>query len=172
MKHALNTISAAECASLIKRQKTKLIDIRSPSEFNKEHIESAENIQKEQLSSLSFSEQECIIFYCQAGIRTSQIKNQLLQLKAKTIVILDGGLNAWKKAGYHTKLDKKAPIPIMHQVQIIVGIMVLIGVILGFWLSAYFTLISAFFGLGLLFAGLSGFCGLAKLLMLLPYNQR
>ena len=59
----------------------------------------------------------------------------------------------------------------MRQVQIIVGLMVIFGIVLGLTISPYLSLISLFFDAGLLFAGISGFCGLASLLMFLPYNK-
>ena len=40
--------------------------------------------------------------------------------------ILDGGLDAWKKAGLPVTLDRSQPIDIMRQVQIAAGSLVLI----------------------------------------------
>ncbi|BCD91223.1 sulfurtransferase [Francisella halioticida] len=56
--------------------------------------------------------------------------------------------------------------------KIIVGFMVILGVVLSFTVSQYFAILSGFFGAGLLFAGLSGTCGLAIMLEFLPYNKR
>lgn len=70
------------------------------------------------------------------------------------------------------KKNVKEPLPIMRQVQIIVGFMVLLGVVLSFTVSQYFAILSGFFGAGLLFAGLTGTCGLAVMLEFLPYNKR
>ena len=81
-------------------------------------------------------------------------------------------MTAWKKDGNATNKNKNEPLPLMRQVQIIVGFMVILGVVLSYTVSPYFNLLSAFFGAGLLFSGISGFCGLANVLMLLPYNKR
>ena len=86
--------------------------------------------------------------------------------------ILEKGLRGWIKSGGDYIRHKDEPIPIMRQVQITAGLLVLIGIILGFSVSIYFTLLSAFIGAGLVFAGLSGWCGMAKVLMLLPYNKK
>lgn len=59
----------------------------------------------------------------------------------------------------------------MRQVQIAAGSLVLLGVILGYGVSTGFFLLSAFVGAGLLFAGVSGFCGMARLLMKMPWNR-
>lgn len=172
MSDKCKLVSAKACLDILKNDQAILIDIRQFDEFNKEHIAQGKNIHPEKLNSEEFSKDDILIVHCQAGVRTKQIQGELAKLPVKEIYIMAGGINAWKKEGFETIVNKKAPLPIMRQVQIIVGLMVLIGVVLGFLISPYFTLVSAFFGLGLLFAGLSGFCGLAKILMLFPYNRQ
>jgi hypothetical protein len=48
--------------------------------------------------------------------------------------------------------------------------MVLVGVGLGLTVSPWFLALSAFFGAGLTFAGATGTCGLALVLMKMPWN--
>ncbi|MFU2115194.1 DUF2892 domain-containing protein [[Pasteurella] aerogenes] len=59
----------------------------------------------------------------------------------------------------------------MRQVQIVAGSLVLIGVLLGWTTNAAFYLLSCFVGTGLLFAGITGFCGMARLLDKMPWNK-
>ena len=59
----------------------------------------------------------------------------------------------------------------MRQVQIVAGSLVLLGVVLGTTVSPLFLLLSGFVGAGLVFAGLSGWCGMAQLLALAPWNR-
>ena len=68
--------------------------------------------------------------------------------------------------------DRSAPIDIMRQVQIGAGSLVLIGVALGALVAPGFYALSAFVGAGLLFAGATGFCGMAHLLARMPWNRR
>lgn len=164
-------ISVKEFKQLNKDFKVKLIDIRSKQENARENITSAQCIPTEELTIDKFDKDDIVVFHCQTGTRTQQAEGIFKNLGINKVYILDGGLNAWKKDGQQTQVDTKAPLPIMRQVQIIVGFMVVLGVILALTISPYFSLLSAFFGAGLLFAGLSGFCGLAKVLMLLPYNK-
>ena len=77
--------------------------------------------------------------------------------------ILEGGLDAWKKAGLPVTLDRNQPIDIIRQVQIVAGSLVLSGVVLGALVAPGFYALSGFVGAGLLFAGVSGFCGMARL---------
>ena len=59
----------------------------------------------------------------------------------------------------------------MRQVQIAAGGMVLLGVLFGAAVSPWFYLLSGFVGAGLVFAGVSGTCGLAALLRVMPWNR-
>ena len=70
------------------------------------------------------------------------------------------------------KEDKSQPLPLMRQVQIVAGVLILLGVALGYAFSSGFFLLSAFVGAGLTFAGITGFCGMARLLALMPWNRR
>jgi hypothetical protein len=48
---------------------------------------------------------------------------------------------------------------------------VLTGVVLGLFVSPGFFGLSAFVGAGLTFAGATGWCGMAKLLAVMPWNR-
>ena len=87
------------------------------------------------------------------------------------VFVLEGVLGAWKEAGLPTRLDRKQPIELQRQVMIAAGTLILTGLILAYLVSPWFIALSAFMGCGLVFAGLSGWCGLAKLLTLMPWNR-
>jgi hypothetical protein len=57
-------------------------------------------------------------------------------------------------------------------VQIAAGSLVLLGVVLGQVIAPGFYALSAFVGAGLTFAGITGWCGMAKLLALMPWNRQ
>jgi rhodanese-related sulfurtransferase len=151
-----------------------LVDIRGANEYAREHIAGAHCLPLSAISGAflsSYPKDAPIIFHCQSGNRTKQAENKFLSLGFDNVYILEGGMNAWKKYGNTTATNKNEPLPLMRQVQIIVGFMVVLGIFLSYAVSPYFNFLSAFFGAGLLFAGISGFCGLANVLMLLPYNR-
>ena len=85
--------------------------------------------------------------------------------------VLEGGLDAWAKAGLPVEENRSAPMELNRQVQIAAGVLILVGVILGFLVAPGWFGLSAFVGAGLTFAGLSGTCALARVLMLMPWNQ-
>src|SRR5206468_3562031 len=84
--------------------------------------------------------------------------------------VLEGGMNAWRRNRLPVRLGRRR-LPVDRQVQLIAGLMVLTGVVLGAFVSPWFLLIAAFFGAGLMFAGATGTCGLALLLMKTPWNR-
>ena len=60
----------------------------------------------------------------------------------------------------------------MRQVQIVAGSLIVLGVVLGYAVHAGFFLLAGFVGAGLVFAGVTGFCGMAVLLMKMPWNKK
>jgi rhodanese-related sulfurtransferase len=115
---------------------------------------------------------KALVFHCRSGARTSANAPRLAAAANCQAYILDGGIEAWKKAGLPVATDRSQPIEIMRQVQIAAGSLVLLGVVLGVWVAPAFLGLCAFVGAGLVFAGVSGWCGMAKLLGLMPWNRR
>ena len=85
--------------------------------------------------------------------------------------MLEGGIEAWKKLKLPDRVDRKQPIAVARQVQILAGSLVLLGVLLGLLLTPVFYVLSAFVGAGLVFAGITDFCASARLLALMPWNR-
>jgi hypothetical protein len=50
--------------------------------------------------------------------------------------------------------------------------MILAGLMLGAFVHPWFVGLSAFVGAGLVFSGITGTCGMARLLGLMPWNRR
>ncbi|MFC3395960.1 rhodanese family protein [Brenneria rubrifaciens] len=153
-----------------------LIDIRQPEEFAREHIAQARlyplGLLTTQPHQSPAPDASTVIFYCLSGMRSGKNADLLAESVAPAqAVLIDGGLNAWKKSGLSTEVNRKQPIEIMRQVQITAGALIICGVLLGFGVSSAFFLLSAFVGAGLMFAGISGYCGMAKLLMKMPWNN-
>ena len=150
-----------------------LVDIREADEFARSHIIGA---QSQPLSTwakahLSVDPDADVIFTCRSGMRTACACDRLAARVNGDAFVMQGGLDAWTKAGLPVATNADAPMEIMRQVQIAAGALVLIGVLLGFLVSPAWFGLSGFVGAGLTFAGISGFCGMARLLMLAPWNR-
>jgi rhodanese-related sulfurtransferase len=168
----IQTVNAETLKQLIDQNLVQLIDVREPSEFAGEHIAGATLLPLSSFDANKVSRQTSpqVILYCQSSNRSGQAAKKLLEAGFDKVVHLEGGINAWKQAGYPTKVNKNAPISIMRQVQIVAGSLVLTGTILG---SIYpkWLFLSGFVGAGLVFSGTTNTCMMAKLLGKLPYNQ-
>jgi O-antigen/teichoic acid export membrane protein len=75
------------------------------------------------------------------------------------------------RAGLPVRIDRSRPIEIQRQVQLAAGSLVLLGVVLGLTGHPAFYAVAGFVGAGLVFAGLTGWCGMAKLLGRMPWNR-
>ncbi len=172
-QNSLTTVSPAEAEARM-RDGAVLIDIREPDEFARRHIRGAISapLSNWEQAHLTITPDQDVIFTCRSGMRTSAACDRLAARLDGPAYSLDGGLNGWEKAGLSIEVDAKAPLEIMRQVQIGAGSLVLLGILLGFALSPLWFGLSAFVGAGLAFAGITGFCGMARLLMLAPWNRR
>lgn len=167
----LTTLSPADTRTAL-ADGARLIDIRSADEHAREHIPGALNVPLDQIGDLPPGGMP-IIFHCKSGMRTSANASQLAAAaKGAQIHILLGGIDGWRGAGHSTITDRSQPIEIMRQVQITAGALVLAGVMLGLFVSPGFLGLSAFVGAGLMFAGITGWCGMANLLRIMPWNRR
>jgi glyoxylase-like metal-dependent hydrolase (beta-lactamase superfamily II)/rhodanese-related sulfurtransferase len=165
------TLSAEELQAL--RQQGPgplLLDVRSPIEFESERIEGALNVPLDALDARvdELPDGADLVVVCRTGVRAT-IAAESLARTGRRARVLDGGVNAWRRARLPLREGRKR-LPVDRQVQLIAGAMVLTGVGLGLAVSPWFLALAAFFGAGLTFAGVTGTCGLALLLMKLPWN--
>jgi rhodanese-related sulfurtransferase len=165
----LTKIGPAEAARRI-ADGAVLVDIRDPDEFARARVPQARNIPLAKLDRVAGV--PAVIYHCKSGMRTQANEARLAEASDCQAFLLDGGLDAWRKAGLPIAEDHRQPIELMRQVQITAGLLVLSGVILGFTVAPGFFGLAAFVGAGLTFAGLSGWCGMARLLALMPWNRR
>jgi rhodanese-related sulfurtransferase len=165
---ALKTLTPAEARRLVESG-ARLVDIRNPDEFARARVPGAENRPVDELTRVHG--EAPVIFLCRSGMRTAANAGKLAACCGEGY-LLEGGLEGWREAGLPVEEDRTAPLEIMRQVQIAAGSLVLIGVILGFLVSPVLFGLSAFVGAGLVMAGTTGWCGMAHLLALMPWNRR
>jgi rhodanese-related sulfurtransferase len=150
----------------------RLIDIRGADEHARERIPGSENVPLNRIGDLP-RDGRPVVFHCKSGMRTSANAAQLAAAACGVpVYILAGGIDAWRRAGETTFADRAQPLEIMRQVQITAGALVLIGVMLGLFVAPGFFGLSAFVGAGLMIAGMTGWCGMANLLRVMPWNRR
>lgn len=169
---SLPVVTPEQARALLAQGKT-LIDIRQHADWLREHIPEAHSVPLDALANAAmFADKDVVIFHCQSGMRTENNATSLAAaVQPAQAMLMQGGINAWKAAGLPTVVDKRQPLPLMRQVQITAGCLVLAGTLLGLIVSPGFFVVPAFVGAGLMFAGISGWCGMAKLLAVMPWNK-
>ena len=150
-----------------------LIDIREDDEFARRHIPGALSRPLSRFEAVALPEMAGtdVIFTCRSGMRTAANAERLAAPVSGNAFVLEGGLDGWERAGLPVEANRKAPLEMMRQVQIAAGSLVVLGAILGWLVSPAFFALSALVGAGLMFAGISGLCGMARMLALLPWNR-
>ncbi len=164
-------INPAEALAMMADGAT-LVDIREKDEHAREHISDARHHALSKLDRHPPQHRGTVIFHCRSGNRTAVNAAKLAAaVPGATVYLLEGGLEAWRRAGLPTRRDSRQPIEIMRQVQIAAGSLVVVGVALGALVHPAFYGLSGFVGAGLVFAGATGVCTMARILGYAPWNR-
>jgi len=153
-----------------------LIDVRTPVEFAEVHVPQAHNVPLDQfdpkslLASGQLSKDLPVYLLCRSGGRASKAAEKLAKEGLNNVVVVEGGTLAWLDAGLPVNRGKTKVISLERQVRIVAGSLVLTGVLLAIFVHPYFMGLSAFVGAGLVFAGITDWCGMGLLLAKLPWN--
>lgn len=147
-------------------------------EFSEVHIHQAKSLPLAELSPEAILgvggtlTQGPLYLVCHSGTRAVKAAEKLANLGLTSTLVVEGGIQAWIEAGYPVLRSPVKVISLERQVRIAAGALVLTGVLLGTWLHPGFFGLAGFVGGGLVFAGITDFCGMGLLLAKLPYNQR
>ncbi|MDR2858234.1 MAG: DUF2892 domain-containing protein [Novosphingobium sp.] len=173
MSGFLHKLSPQDVQARLAAGRAVLVDIREADEFARAHVPGAvsQPLSGLEQAHLTVDPGADVIFTCRTGIRTAGACDRLVARVEGDAYVLDGGLDAWSGAGLPVAENRSAPLELMRQVQITAGLLVLAGVLLGFLAGPGWFGLAAFVGAGLTFAGLTGTCALARLLMLAPWNR-
>jgi rhodanese-related sulfurtransferase len=151
----------------------RLLDVRTPAEYESAHIPGAYNVPLDVLGEHAReirSVPDPVILICQSGQRARVADEALRQSGMANLHVLVGGLNGWIAAGQPV-LRGAQRLSLERQVRILAGAMAGVGGVLALLVSPWFALLPAVVGGGLVFAGITDTCGMALLLARLPYNQ-
>ncbi len=173
----LSLISPTELNQLSENQKTVLFDVRTPVEYAQVHAQQAVHEPLDQLdpektaAKHGLSKQDPIYVICKSGGRAKTAGQKFIDAGFEKVISVDGGTDAWVAANLPVVRSASKTLPLQQQVFIVVSIMILSGVILGHFVHPAWLLLAGFAGCGLLFAGLTGYCGMAMMLAKMPWNQ-
>jgi rhodanese-related sulfurtransferase len=152
----------------------QLVDVREEPEFAAARLAGAQLIPLGALQkrAAELDRSRPLVLICRSGKRSGQARETLAQLGFNNLASLTGGLAAWEAAGLPVEKDARAPWALERQVRIAAGALVVLGVTLGFFVHPGFYGLSAFVGVGLMFAGITDWCGMGLLLAKAPWNRR
>ena len=168
-----------EACHLLKlsEQGALLLDVRSPAEYRSVHVQGAINLPLENVTASRVKEliqsnhkNPVVVLLCASGTRARTAADRLESSDLK-LTVITGGTNSCIQLGIPVNRTKTQMISIERQVRIGAGFLVLTGVALGYWVASAFYLLSGFIGAGLMFAGITDWCGMGILLARAPWNK-
>jgi rhodanese-related sulfurtransferase len=170
------TITPTELQSLLARGTVELIDVRTPLEFGEVHVRGAKNVPLDRLNPAALlgpdrDPARTVYVLCRSGSRGQTACDKLAAAGFTNAVNVEGGTLACEQAGVPVVRGKKV-MSLERQVRIAAGGVALTGAVLALAVHPWFAGIPAFIGAGLVFAGISDWCGMGLLIARMPWNRR
>lgn len=106
----ITVVPVEEFNTFLKDKTIQLIDVRTPEEFQVEHIENAVNINffdedfSEKINKLN--KEKPVYIYCASGVRSGKSSEVFLEAGFTHIYDLEGGILNWKSEGFKLSSNK------------------------------------------------------------------
>lgn len=148
-----------------------LVDVREPVEYKDVAIPEAENIPVGEIANAvdRLKGYGTVYVNCGSGVRSKKAC-EILEAQGVHVVNLEGGLTAWQHSGLAVR-GKGNRLPIIRQVMLTAGLLVLGGLGFAYFVHPYWLAMSAVVGAGLTFSGATGYCLMAYILQAMPWNK-
>ena len=181
MNTQIPSISPARLHALQRQNRdVDIVDVRTPGEYRSGHIVGArllplddprpETLRAPRSDNTGPDAEQTVYLTCHSGFRADQAAERLVKAGHRKVAVIEGGTQAWEKAGLPIKRCGSV-ISIERQVQIAIGSLIVLKVIFGFTVHELFFALGALIGSGLIVAGLTRWCGMAQLIAHLPWNR-
>jgi rhodanese-related sulfurtransferase len=146
------------------------LDVRSAAEFATGHVPGAVNIPMEQVEGrMEGLRPGPLVLICESGKRAEIVAGWLAG--RREVTLLEGGIRAWRNAGYPLVVCAPCRWTLERQVRLIAGLIVLVATLLSVLINAKWVYLAMLVGAGLTFAGITSICGMAILLGKMPWNS-
>ncbi len=154
-------------------QAPRLLDVRSPAEFETAHVDGAVNVPIDLLRQHADEVAALVsgdaVLLCQSGPRADEAKRLLEKAGRPGLRVLDGGINAWESSGAPLRRGKET-WALERQVRFTAGSLVVAGV-LGSLFASRARFLAGAVGGGLVFSAVTNTCAMGNLLSRMPWNQ-
>lgn len=108
-KGEIKLVTAEEMHTLLDQKDVQLVDVRTPEEYQSDHIKGAQNIDfnsptfDDDINKLDKSKP--VVLYCKGGGRSSKCSQKLLDAGFIKIYDLEGGITQWKFNGFGVEIN-------------------------------------------------------------------
>lgn len=175
------TVSAAELRGKNLRH-ALVVDVRTPAEYAQKRLLMPTALAPvDALDPAAVAQRNGILpdtpvfTLCASGRRAQSAADKFLEAGFRNVRIIEGGIAACQEAGWPIAGQTESsgpPASIERQVRLVAGAIVTLCVLLGILAHPGFLFGALFVGAGLVFAGLTNWCGMALLLMRAPWNRK
>lgn len=173
MKH----ISVSSFKEVIDAEKNNpsvaFINVCTPAEYKEKHISGVRSVPLDEIERhvQELQDKKTIYVHCRSGRRGVAAIEKLTALGIQAeLVNVEGGLLAWEEAGFGVvKLSSR--LSLMRQTFIAAGAIIVLAHVLAFSTTPLWFALSGAVGIGLLIAGMTGWCGMTMLLAKMPWNR-
>jgi len=172
--HRPTTINSADLRILLQSASPpRVLDVRTPGEFDAVHMPGAYNVPldllREHRDEISSHLDQDIVLVCRSGQRAAQAEDTLRRAGLTNVHVLDGGLAAWEATGFAVNRGAQR-WDLERQVRFVAGLIVALSVLASVLVPGAKWVAFAIGG-GLAFAALTNTCAMGMLLARLPYNR-
>lgn len=151
----------------------RVIDVRTPGEFETVHIAGAYNVPldllREHRDEIRSHLDDHVVLVCQSGQRAAQAEQALRGAGLANVHILDGGMSAWESNGYTVNRGGRR-WDLQRQVRFVAGTIVALSILASIAVPGLKWIAFAM-GAGLSITAITNTCLMGMLLARLPYNR-
>lgn len=167
-------LNAAELRGLLSApMPPRIIDVRTPGEFETIHIAGAYNVPldllREHRDEIRAHLDEHVVLVCHSGQRAAQAEQTLRAAGLANVHILDGGMSAWEAHGYLVNRGAKR-WDLQRQVRFVAGTIVALSILASIVVPGL-KWVAFVMGAGLSITAVTNTCLMGMLLAKLPYNR-
>jgi rhodanese-related sulfurtransferase len=168
------TIDSADLRTLMdSAEPPRVLDVRTPGEFETVHMTGAYNVPLDLLREhrdeiVSYMDQD-VVLVCRSGQRAAQAEQTLREAGLTNVHVLDGGITAWEAKGFAVNRGARR-WDLERQVRLVAGLIVAVSILVSIIVPGAKWAAFAI-GAGLAFAALTNSCAMGMLLARLPSNR-
>lgn len=167
------TIDAVTLRERLDNDPPRILDVRTPAEFESVHIAGSYNVpldllrehRKELLGRIDAD----VVLVCASGTRAGQAEQALAQAGLPGLRVLEGGMTGWERSGGPVNRGRQT-WGLERQVRLVAGTIVG-GSIAASTVKPGFKWVAAAVGVGLTVAALTDTCAMGIALSKMPWNR-